>query len=550
MARLTIADMQARAGVIKPAPTTPVIKVGMSTCGMAAGAEPVFVALGEEVASRGAEIRVARTGCAGMCSMEPLVEVTLPDRAAVMYGEVTTEFARRIVAACADGEPLPAECRVPSIAQLARVAGEPVGSGDEPKQYRIVMRNCGVIDPEEIDEYMDRGGYQALAKVLSSMTPEAVIEELKAAGLRGRGGAGFPAWLKWKLTRDSEGDEHTIVCNGDEGDPGAYMDRSVLEGDPHAVLEGMIIGGFVIGAKQGYFYIRAEYPLAIQRIEKALRQARAAGLLGNNILGTDFSFNVEVRLGAGAFVCGEETALIASLEGKRGTPTPRPPYPSVKGLWGQPTMINNVESLANLSQIIVFGAEWFSRIGIGKSAGTKVFAVTGKVKHAGLVEIPMGVTLREVVEGICGGSATEVPIKAVQTGGPSGGLIPASALDTPITYEDLIKLGSFMGSGGMIVMDEKDDIVELSKFYLTFCVDESCGKCAPCRIGGTQMLRMLDRIASGKGTEADIATIRRLAHAMQKASLCGLGQGAPNPVLSALRYFEPEFRGRLASGNN
>ena len=430
------------------------------------------------------------------------------------------------------------------------MSGEPVGTGSEPKQYRIVMRNCGVIDPEEIDEYMDRGGYQALTKVLGSMTPEDVIEELKAAGLRGRGGAGFPAWLKWKLTRDSEGEEHTIVCNGDEGDPGAYMDRSVLEGDPHAVLEGMIIGGYVIGAKQGYFYIRAEYPLAIQRIEKALRQARAAGLLGNNILGTDYSFNVEVRLGAGAFVCGEETALIASLEGKRGTPTPRPPYPSVKGLWGQPTMINNVESLANLSQIIVHGSEWFSKIGLGKSAGTKVFAVTGKVKHAGLVEIPMGVTLREVVEGICGGSATSVPIKAVQTGGPSGGLIPAAALDTPITYEDLIKLGSFMGSGGMIVMDETDDIVELSKFYLNFCVDESCGKCAPCRIGGTQMLRVLDKIADGNGTEADIATIKRLANAMQKASLCGLGQGAPNPVLSALRYFEPEFRDRLVSVKN
>jgi NADH:ubiquinone oxidoreductase subunit F (NADH-binding)/(2Fe-2S) ferredoxin len=550
MAKLTIAEMQARAAVEKPAPKMPVIKVGMSTCGLAAGADAVFTALGQEVTARGLDARVARTGCAGMCSMEPLVEVKLPDQPAVMYGEVTPEFARQIVAACADGKTLPAEFRVPSIGQLARIAGEPVGTGTEPKQYRIVMRNCGVIDPEEIDEYMDRGGYQALTKVLGSMSPEDVIEELKAAGLRGRGGAGFPAWLKWKLTRESEGEEHTIVCNGDEGDPGAYMDRSVLEGDPHAVLEGMIIGGYVIGAKQGFFYIRAEYPLAIQRIEKALRQARAAGLLGNNILGTDYSFNVEVRLGAGAFVCGEETALIASLEGKRGTPTPRPPYPSVKGLWGQPTMINNVESLANLSQIIVHGSEWFSKIGMGRSAGTKVFAVTGKVKHAGLVEIPMGVTLREVVEGICGGSATSVPIKAVQTGGPSGGLIPANALDTPITYEDLIKLGSFMGSGGMIVMDETDDIVELSKFYLNFCVDESCGKCAPCRIGGTQMLRTLDKIADGKGTEADIATIKRLANAMQKASLCGLGQGAPNPVLSALRYFEPEFRDRLVSVKN
>jgi len=549
MARLTFAELATRANAPVPTIDKPTIKVGLSTCGMAAGAEPVFSHLNAAVTDRGLDWRIARTGCAGMCSMEPLVEVTMPGKPAVMYGGVTPEFAERIVNAIAAAKPLPSDGRVPSISDLARVAGEPVAVG-EAKQYRIVMRNCGVIDPEEIEESMARGGYQALAKVLSSMNPDQIIDELKTAGLRGRGGAGFPVWMKWLLTRESPGDEHFIICNADEGDPGAYMDRSVLEGDPHAVLEGMLIGGYVIGAKQGYFYIRAEYPLAIQRIEKALRQARANGLLGNNILGTDFSFNVEVRLGAGAFVCGEETALIASLEGKRGTPTPRPPYPSVKGLWGQPTMINNVESLANISQIMLHGAEWFSKIGVGRSSGTKVFAVTGQVKHAGLVEIPMGVTLRQVVEGICGGSASDTPIKAVQTGGPSGGLIPASELDTPITYEDLIKLGSFMGSGGMIVMDENDDIVELSKFYLKFCVEESCGKCAPCRIGGTQMLRVLTKIADGNGTEADIATIRRLARAMQKASLCGLGQGAPNPVLSALRYFEPEFRGRLASGKN
>jgi NADH:ubiquinone oxidoreductase subunit F (NADH-binding)/(2Fe-2S) ferredoxin len=547
---LTLPDLQARAEVKPPAPDKPIIKVGLSTCGRAAGADPVFDALTAEVKRRSLEWRVSRTGCAGMCSMEPLVEVTLPGQPAVMFGEVTPEFATQLVADCSEGKPLPNEHRAPGIADLARVAGDPVATDGGPRQYRIVMRNCGVIDPEEIDEYLDRGGYQALAKALSSMSPEQVIEELKVSGLRGRGGAGFPAWLKWTLTRESKGAEHIIVCNGDEGDPGAYMDRSVLEGDPHAVLEGMILGGFVIGASTGFFYIRAEYPLAIQRIEKAIRQARAAGLLGNNILGTDFSFNAEVRLGAGAFVCGEETALIASLEGKRGTPSPRPPYPSVKGLWGQPTMINNVESLANLSQIILRGGEWFASIGMGKSTGTKVFAVTGKVKHAGLVEIPMGMTLRDVVEGICGGTASGGPIKAVQTGGPSGGLIPASELDTPITYEHLQKLGSYMGSGGMIVMDETDDLVELSRFYLGFCVDESCGKCAPCRIGGTQMLRLLDRIAEGRGTEEDIATIRRLARAMQKASLCGLGQGAPNPVLSALRYFEPEFRGRLVSHSN
>jgi NADP-reducing hydrogenase subunit HndC len=549
MAKLTFADLEARASAPAQKPDKPIIKVGLSTCGMAAGAEPVFRTLTEEVKNRGLEWRVARTGCAGMCSMEPLVEVALPGEAPVMFGGVTPEFAVQIVDAAAAGKPLPKDFRVPSIAELARVAGEPVAEG-EAKQYRVVMRNCGVIDPEEIEEYLGRGGYQALAKVLSTMAPEDVIDELKTAGLRGRGGAGFPVWMKWLLTSESEGDEHFIVCNADEGDPGAYMDRSVLEGDPHAVLEGMIIGGYVIGAKNGFFYVRAEYPLAIQRIEKAIRQAKAAGLLGNNILGTDFSFNVEIRLGAGAFVCGEETALIASLEGRRGTPSPRPPYPSVKGLWGQPTMINNVETLANLNQVIRLGGEWFSGIGLGNSKGTKVFAVTGKVKHAGLVEIPMGVTLRQVVEGICGGSATGSPIKAVQTGGPSGGLIPARELDTPITYEHLQKLGSYMGSGGMIVMDETDDLVELSKFYLNFCVDESCGKCAPCRIGGTQMLRILDKIAAGTGTDADVLTIRRLAHAMEKASLCGLGQGAPNPILSALRYFEPEFRDRLVSAKN
>jgi NADH:ubiquinone oxidoreductase subunit F (NADH-binding)/(2Fe-2S) ferredoxin len=550
VARLTLAELEARGRVTAPVSELPSIKVGMSTCGLAAGADPVFAALAAEVQGRSLGWRVSRTGCAGMCSMEPLVEVSRPGVPAVMFGGVTPEFARRLVADCAAGKPLPEENRVPSLADLARVAGDPVSPEGGPRQYRIVMRNCGVIDPEDIDEYLDRGGYQALAKVLSSMSPEQVIEELKVAGLRGRGGAGFPAWLKWNLTRESVGDEHIIVCNGDEGDPGAYMDRSVLEGDPHAVLEGMIIGGYVIGARSGFFYIRAEYPLAIQRIEKAIRQAKAAGLLGKEILGTDFSFNVEVRLGAGAFVCGEETALIASVEGKRGTPSPRPPYPSVKGLWGQPTMINNVESLANLSQIVRRGGQWFSTIGMGKSSGTKVFAVTGKVKYAGLVEIPMGVTLREVVDGICGGTSSGGPIKAVQTGGPSGGLIPASELDTPITYEHLQKLGSYMGSGGMIVMDETDDLVELSRFYLGFCVEESCGKCAPCRIGGTQMLRLLDKIAAGKGTDADVATIKRLAHAMQKASLCGLGQGAPNPVLSALRYFEPEFRDRLVPESN
>jgi NADH:ubiquinone oxidoreductase subunit F (NADH-binding)/(2Fe-2S) ferredoxin len=545
MARLLTADLDALAGRAPSLLDTPLIKVGMSTCGLAAGAEPVFAALQEEVKTRGLDWRVTRTGCAGMCSLEPLVEVRLPGQEPVTFGAMTPALTRELVSECLATGVAPSGRRTAGITQLARASGDPLPEAGGPRQYRIVLRNCGVIDPESIEEYLARDGYQALKKVLVSMSPEEVIEQLKISGLRGRGGAGFPTALKWKLTREAAGDERFIVCNGDEGDPGAYMDRSVLEGDPHAVIEGMIIGGYVIGARMGYFYIRAEYPLAIQRIEKALRQARAQGLLGNDVLGTGFNFNLEVRLGAGAFVCGEETALIASLEGKRGTPSPRPPYPSVRGLWDMPTMINNVETLANVSQILLRGGEWFASIGMGRSTGTKVFAVTGKVKHPGLVEVPMGVTVREVVEGICGGTASAGAIKAVQTGGPSGGLIPASHLDTPITYEHLQQLGSIMGSGGMIVMDASDSLVELSRFYLGFSVDESCGKCAPCRIGGNQILRLLNRFAEQKATLADLSTIRRLAHAMQKASLCGLGQTAPNPVLSALRYFEAEFTERI-----
>jgi len=546
MARMTLHDLEVLHGERPATPDLPRIKVGMSTCGLAAGAEPVFAALEEEVKTRGIDWRITRTGCVGMCSLEPLVEAHLPGQAAVMYGGMTAALARDLVARCASTGIPPAEHQVPSLAKLARTPDDPPSTANGPKQLRIVLRNCGVIDPEDIQESLARGGYQALRKVLTSMPPAQVIQELQTSGLRGRGGAGFPTWLKWKLTREAPPGDRFIICNGDEGDPGAYMDRSVLEGDPHAVVEGMILGGYVIGAQHGIFYIRAEYPLAVQRIEKAIRQARAHGLLGNNILGTDLNFDLEVRLGAGAFVCGEETALIASVEGRRGTPSPRPPYPSVRGLWGKPTMINNVETLANIPQIVLRGGQWFSGIGLGKSTGTKVFAVTGKVKHSGLVEIPMGVTLRDVVEGICGGTLSGRPIKAVQTGGPSGGLIPASQLDTPITYEHLQQLGSIMGSGGMIVMDETDSVVDLIRFYLGFCVDESCGKCAPCRIGGTQILRLLGRFAERKATAEDLTTIRRLTHAMRRASLCGLGQTAPNPVLSALRYFEPDFRARLA----
>ena len=416
-------------------------------------------------------------------------------------------------------------------------------------QVRIVLRNCGVIDPEEISDYLAQAqGYQALRRALVEMTPGQVIAEMKTSGLRGRGGAGFPTWKKWELTRAQPAEPRYIICNADEGDPGAFMDRSVLESDPHTVLEGMMLAAYAIGASMGYFYIRAEYPKAVARVERALVQAREAGLLGKNILGSGFSFEAKIRLGAGAFVCGEETALIASIEGKRGSPSPRPPYPSVRGLWGRPTSINNVETLANVPAILLRGGAWYASHGVEGSRGTKVFAVTGKVRHAQLVEVPMGTTLRQVVFDVCGGVQDDREIKAVQTGGPSGGVIPDAQLDTPVAYETLQQLGSIMGSGGMIVMDATDSIVEVAKFYLKFCVDESCGKCAPCRIGGYQMSQILDRISRGRGTAEDIPTLRRICLAMQRASLCGLGQTAPNPVLSSLRYFREEYQAYIEGG--
>lgn len=409
------------------------------------------------------------------------------------------------------------------------------------KQVRIVLKNCGNIDPENIDDYISVDGYKGLQKVLAKNDRDNVIKEMKISGLRGRGGGGFPTWMKWNFAKSQVNDTKFIICNADEGDPGAYMDRSVLEGDPHAVLEGMIIAGFAVGAKKGYFYIRAEYPLAIFRVEMAIEQARAKGLLGKNILGTQFSFDLEVRLGAGAFVCGEETALIASIEGKRGCPSPRPPYPSVSGLWGKPTVINNVETLANIPQILNKGGEWFASIGTERSKGTKVFALTGKVENSSLIEVPMGTTLREIVYDVGGGVLNNKKIKAIQTGGPSGGVIPERFFDTAIEYESLQQLGSIMGSGGMIVMDEDDCMVDIAKFYLKFCVDESCGKCAPCRIGGKQMLGLLTEISEGKGSFEHVEKLKEISKAMQKASLCGLGQTAPNPVLSTLKYFEQEY---------
>ncbi|MCF7688527.1 MAG: SLBB domain-containing protein [Cephaloticoccus sp.] len=417
------------------------------------------------------------------------------------------------------------------------------------KQVRIVLRHCGQVDPESADDYLQQAeGYQALAKVLFEMSPEQVLAEMKASSLRGRGGAGFPTWLKWQLTRAQPADQRYVICNGDEGDPGAFMDRSVLESDPHAVLEGMMIAAYAMGASQGYFYIRAEYPRAVDRIQRAIDQTRQLGLLGRNILGSGFNFDAKIRLGAGAFVCGEETALIASIEGKRGSPSPRPPYPSVRGLWGKPTAINNVETLAIVPAILLKGGAWYASHGTATSKGTKVFAVTGKVRNAQLVEVPMGTTLREIVFDVCGGVLNGKTVKAVQTGGPSGGVIPETLLDTAISYETLQELGSIMGSGGMLVMDQGDSMVDVAKFYLRFCVDESCGKCAPCRIGGYQLQQILDRISRGRGNAGDIAVINRICHAMQKASLCGLGQTAPNPVLSTLRYFGGEYQAYIEGG--
>ena len=491
------------------------------------------------------DVQVIKTGCFGFCEQGPIVKI-LPEES--FYVQVTPEDAKEIVAE-----------HIVKGREVKRLLY--VGKDDKrktdfnkhdidfyQKQYRIVLRNCGVINPENIDEYIAREGYAALAKVLTSMKPDEVIEEIKKSGLRGRGGAGFPTWMKWDFTKKAEGDVKYIVCNADEGDPGAYMDRSTLEGDPHSVLEAMTIAGFTVGANQGFIYIRAEYPLAIHRLEIAIAQAKEYGLLGKNILGTGFDFDIELRLGAGAFVCGEETALLASIEGKRGMPKPRPPFPAVKGLWDKPTVINNVETYANIAVIILKGGDWFASIGTEKSKGTKVFALTGKVVNSGLIEVPMGITLREIVFDIGGGIKGGKKFKAAQSGGPSGGVITADYLDTPIDYENLQKLGSIMGSGGLIVMDEDDCMVDVAKFYLDFTVDESCGKCAPCRVGGKQLYGLLEKIIKGKGEMKDIDNMREISLAMQKASLCQLGGTAPNPVISTLKYFEDEYLEHINEG--
>ncbi|MDR2922371.1 MAG: NADH-quinone oxidoreductase subunit NuoF [Treponema sp.] len=483
------------------------------------------------------EVQIVKTGCFGFCEMGPIVKV-LPEDS--FYVEVKPDDARDIIA-----EHIIKGREVKRLLYKDEGHTKTADSVEDiqfyQKQVRVVLRNCGVIDPESIDEYIAREGYQGLEKVLFEWTQEQIIAEVKTSGLRGRGGAGFPTWLKWDLARKAQGNVKYVICNADEGDPGAYMDRSTIEGDPHSVIEGMITAGKAIGANQGFVYIRAEYPLAIDRLKIALEQARGYGLLGKNILGSGFDFDIEIRLGAGAFVCGEETALIKSVEGNRGMPVPKPPFPANKGLWGKPTIINNVETLANVPVITAKGGAWLAKLGTEKSKGTKVFALTGKVKNSGLVEVPMGTTLREIIFEIGGGIKNGKKFKGVQTGGPSGGILTEKSLDLPIDFETLAANGSMMGSGGMIVMDEDDCVVDVARFYMDFCVDESCGKCSPCRIGTTQILRLLEKIANGNGEDEDLDKLNEIGTAMTKASLCMLGGSAANPTLSTLKNFRDEY---------
>ncbi len=533
-------------------PGKPKVSVGMATCGRASGAAEVYEALTREVCAKELDVLVARTGCLGFCQQEPLVSVQLPGGPRYTYARADQKLVFQLIEGIAGGHlpnrrllgktyadenPLTGE-----VLELSQQHRTPPLLQEHPfyaTQVKIATRNCGLIDPGSIAEYAARGGYQALVKALQ-MEPEEIIEEITRSGLRGRGGGGFPTGRKWALTRQKLNSPKYIICNADEGDPGAYMDRSILEGDPHTVIEGMIIGAYAIGAETGIIYVRAEYPLAVATIQEAIIQAEAAGFLGENILGSGFSFRLKVVKGQGAFVCGEETALIASIEGKMGEPRPRPPYPAEEGLWGQPTCINNVETWANVPVIIYRGADWFSSLGTETSKGTKVFALVGNVKNSGLVEVPMGTSLHQIIE-VIGGGTGKFGIKAVQTGGPSGGCIPAEKLDLPVDYEALTQAGSIMGSGGMVVMDERTCMVDVARYFLTFTQDESCGKCLPCREGTKKMLAILTKICEGKAGMEDLEELEELAWAVKEASLCGLGQTAPNPVLSTLNYFRKEY---------
>jgi bidirectional [NiFe] hydrogenase diaphorase subunit len=493
--------------------------------------DQVKEALEKEVARRGLErhCQVRGVGCLGLCSEGPLINVESDGRAPVMYQHATPQDAPELVQGVDAAEPLQ---------RLVCPTDRPFFTA----QKKIVLENCGAIDPERIEEYIAAGGYQPLFDVLTTMRADEVVAMITRSGLRGRGGAGFPTGLKWSTVQKADGSQGKyVICNADEGDPGAFMDRSVLESDPHRVLEGMAIAAYAVGARQGYIYVRAEYPLAVKRLKLAIRQAERLGLLGNSVFGTPLSFSVDIRIGAGAFVCGEETALITSIEGNRGQPRPRPPFPAERGLWGCPTLINNVETFANVPAIVRNGAEWYAAIGTEKSKGTKVFALAGRVNNTGLIEVPMGITLREIIYSIGGGIPAGKQFKAVQTGGPSGGCIPEQFLDMPVDYESLAKVGSIMGSGGMIVMDESSSMVDVARFFMEFCKDESCGKCVPCRVGTAHMLDLLNKFVGRQATAGDLQLLRELCEMVKATSLCGLGQSAPNPVLTTLKYFEHEY---------
>ncbi len=519
---------------------TPKIVVGMGTCGIAAGARDVKTALDEAIKKLGLKSKVGITGCAGMCYREVLVDVSVNGRK-VTYGDMTTGRASKVITALAKGE------FVDEWIVRDSTAKKPDDKFHE-RQVRIVLENCGDIDPENIDDYLEIGGYKALEKALRKMKPEQIWKTVLDSGLRGRGGAGFLTGLKWKLAYESPGDKKYLICNADEGDPGAFMDRSVLEGDPHRVLEGMAIAARAIGANEGYVYCRAEYPLAIHRLNIAIEQAEKRGFLGKDIMGTDLDFILHVKEGAGAFVCGEETALMASIEGHRGMPRIRPPFPAESGLWGKPTNINNVETFAVVPWIINHGVSKFRAVGVEKSTGTKVFALTGKIKRSGLIEVPMGTPIRDVIFDIAGGIVDDGKAKAVQIGGPSGGCIPASYFETPIDYESITGAGAIMGSGGLVVMDDTSCMVDVAKYFLKFTKNESCGKCVPCRLGTKRMHDILTKISDGKGKPEDLDKLERLARDVKASSLCGLGQGAPNPVMSTIRYFKDEYEDHIKKG--
>jgi len=558
-------------GLLSLYPSKLKIVVGRASCGLAAGAGETYEAIESEITNRKLDVILTKTGCLGFCQMEPLVEILEPDRPKLIYKNMTHDKVNKLIDSFIEG-------KIAEDLILLRIDKEKIfrengviendlkkfwtnyksDISDEvkneinkvplykeipffKKQKKIALRNCGFINPEDIKEYIAKGGYYALYKALNEMFPDEVIEEVKNSKLRGRGGAGFPTGLKWEFTKKAKSEPKYIVCNADEGDPGAFMDRGLIEGDPHSLLEGMLIAGYAIGAKEGYIYCRAEYPLAIHRLKIAIRQAKELGLIGKNIFRTDFSFDIRIKQGAGAFVCGEETALLASIEGRRGEPRQRPPFPATSGLWEKPTNINNVKSYSYVPQIILNGAEWFSSMGTDRSKGTMVFALTGKVKYTGLVEVPIGMTIGELVNDVGGGVLTGKKFKAIQIGGPLGGCLPIEKLDTPIDYESITEAGAIMGSGGVIVVDEDTCMVEFAKFFLQFASDEGCGQCVPCRIGGERMLEILTRITEGKGKLEDLQKLEKLARVMNQGSLCALGQLTPNPVISTLRYFRDEY---------